>query len=202
MNCGNIEISNTSNSALFYIRRSTDLVERLFPIFDTFPLNTSKFLDYLAFKEIFTLAKQKKKHLTPEDLDFINKIIAGCNKSRTEFSMPTSHTVTITPYYFLGLLEGEGSFSLQGQPMFRLVLREEQRPVLEAIKIFIDQLGQNLNYPEVKISRCTIYYRKARGKSKPQYEIQIADLYYIRNYFIPFLDGLNFLSKKELDYKD
>lgn len=27
-------------------------------------------------------------------------------------------------------------------------------------------------------------------------------LYYICNYFIPMLDGLTFLSKKELDYKD
>lgn len=116
--------------------------------------------------------------------------------------MPDSHTIIITPYWFLGLLEGEGSFSLQGQPMFRLVLREEQRPVLESLKIFIDQLGQKLEYPDLKISRCNIYYRKAKNKSKPQYEIQISDLYYIRNYFIPMLDGLTWLSKKELDYID
>lgn len=68
--------------------------------------------------------------------------------------MPASHTVIITPYLFLGLLEGEGSFSLQGQPMFRLVLREEQLPVLESLKNFIDQLGQSPDYPELNISRC------------------------------------------------
>lgn len=60
MNCGNIEISSINNSALFYIRRSKDLDERLFPIFDAFTLNTTKFLDYLVFKEVFTLYKQKK----------------------------------------------------------------------------------------------------------------------------------------------
>jgi hypothetical protein len=65
--------------------------------------------------------------------------------------MPDSHTIIITPYWFLGLLEGKGSFSLQGQPMFRLVLREEQRPVLESLKIFIDQLGQKLEYSDLKI---------------------------------------------------
>jgi hypothetical protein len=106
MNCGNIEISNINNTALFYIRRSKDLNERLFPIFDSFTLNTTKFLDYLVFKEIFTLYKQTRlaqrqrseKHLTPEDLNYIDNIRVGCNKSRTNFLMPASHTITITPY--------------------------------------------------------------------------------------------------------
>jgi hypothetical protein len=201
LNCGNIEVSSINNCALFYISKSQNLIEKLFPIFDAFTLNTTKFLDYLVFKEIFTLTKQKK-HLTLEDLNYIDQKIVECNRSRTNFLMPDSHTIIITPYWFLGLLEGEGSFSLQGQPMFRLVLREEQRPVLEHLKIFIDQLGKNLEYPDLKISRCNLYYRKARKNSKPQYEIQISDLYYLRNYFIPMLDGLTWLSKKELDYKD
>lgn len=76
--------------------------------------------------------------------------------------MPDSHTIIITPYWFLELLEAESSFSLQTQPMFRLVLREEQRPVLESLKIFIDELGKNLEYPDLKISRYNIYYRKAK----------------------------------------
>lgn len=86
-----------NNSALFYIRRSQNLIENLFPIFNAFTLNTTKFLDYLVFKEVFTLTKQKKKHLTLEGLNYIEQIKVGCNNSRTKFLMPDSHTIIITP---------------------------------------------------------------------------------------------------------
>lgn len=31
------------------------------------------------------------------------------NKSRTDFQMPTDHEIKVTPYWFLGFFEGEGS---------------------------------------------------------------------------------------------
>lgn len=97
LGCGKIEISKDKISALICVSDSKSLVEKVFPIFDTVSLNTTKMLDYLVFKKVFTQCKQKK-HLTPEGLDYITKLINSYNKSRTDFTMPSTHTLTITPY--------------------------------------------------------------------------------------------------------
>lgn len=34
------------------------------------------------------------------------------NTSRTNFVLPDSHKILITPYWLLGFIEGEGSFSV------------------------------------------------------------------------------------------
>lgn len=38
--------------------------------------------------------------------------------------------------------------------------------------------------------------------AKPSYCLLISDLYFIHNYFIPFLNNLTWLSKKQQDFKD
>lgn len=188
---------------MFYISGSNYLIENLLPIFDVYSLNTTKFLDYLVFKEVLTLYKQKK-HLTLEGLAYIKNLLTTINQSRTDFKMPAYHKINITPYWFLGFLEAEGSFAMQkSSAKFIVCCTEVQKPVLDAIKIFLDRLELNQEYPNLYISRCSIYYRKERSlKDKPQYALTISDFYYIHHFFIPFLDNLNFLNKKKLDFKD
>ena len=60
------------------------------------------------------------------------------NLKRTNYCLPLNH-IRITPYWLLGLIEGEGSFYLRRNsltPTFSLALTEVQRPVLEAIISF------------------------------------------------------------------
>jgi len=35
------------------------------------------------------------------------------NSKRIDFNMPISHTITITPNWLLGFIEGEGSFFIE-----------------------------------------------------------------------------------------
>lgn len=121
--------------------------------------------------------------------------------------MPLDHTITITPYYLLGLIEGEGSFMFakNNQLHFVLVLTQTQRPLIEAIKKFIDQLSVDIINPlPITIDRCSVNDRLVLGpgKAKPAIALQISNLYFIHSYFIPFLDNLNFNSKKGKDYED
>lgn len=59
--------------------------------------------------------------------------------------MPTDHTILITPYWLLGLIEGEGCFTLTNHPhlglSFRLSMTEAQSPLIHAIKNYLDNLN-------------------------------------------------------------
>ena len=86
-------------------------MNKLFPIFDNFPLNTTKHLDFLVFKKVLELYKNKM-HLTNTGLELIDTLLSNFNKKRTNFTMPIEHKISITPYWLLGFIEGEGSFSI------------------------------------------------------------------------------------------
>jgi len=118
------------------------------------------------------------------------------NTSRTNFNMPLDHQVKITPYWFLGLLEGEGSFYLNRNPI---------RPLLEKTKEYLENnLGFD-KYSLVKINNSSVISvssKKAVGNSKPTVTLDIRNLRILQNYFVPYLNKLNFLSKKYLDFSD
>lgn len=97
LGCGTVVPSKTRSSALFRITGPIDLINNLFPLFDTYFLNTTKFLNYLVFKEILILYKNKK-HLTFEGMAHIKNLLGNYNRSRTDFKMPAYHKINITPY--------------------------------------------------------------------------------------------------------
>lgn len=61
LNCGNITIE--SNFLNFRITNLKDLEEVIFPIFDKNPLLTSKYNDYIKFKEVYKILKDPEKFL-------------------------------------------------------------------------------------------------------------------------------------------
>ena len=97
LNCGKVNISNTRNSASFSITGTKDLITKLIPIFDKFTLNTTKYLDFLSFKEIISLYLTKK-HLNDEGMNHIKDLLKNFNKKRTNFTMPQNHQINITSY--------------------------------------------------------------------------------------------------------
>lgn len=58
--CDKGNLSNKANSVEFRISSLKDLVDVVIPHFDNFPLITKKYSDYLLFKEIVTLMKNKE----------------------------------------------------------------------------------------------------------------------------------------------
>lgn len=67
-------------------------------IFDRYPFNGIKKLDYLDFKEAF-LAYFNRSGLLSNDLrDKILKLKEGLNTGRMDFTMPKDHKVKITSY--------------------------------------------------------------------------------------------------------
>ena len=110
--CG--RLNTERNTLVFSISKLSDIETILIPLFDEFPLNTTKHLDYLNFKKAFFMFKNRKySKLNLQDLySIIIKLKDSMNDKRINFVLPESHNIRITGNYLVGLLEGDGSFYL------------------------------------------------------------------------------------------
>lgn len=147
-------------------------------------------------------------------------LIVGASK-RTDFTFPSSHSIRITPYWLLGLIEGEATFCLMNPKTlgvsFSISLTSSQLFLLEAIKEFLGNLLLNnndlnspLNSKEVLDKVVFIYIRDKRAENaKPTVEITIKQIQFLAERFRPFLNKfpaggapLGFVSKKYKDFLD
>ena len=195
-----------------------DLEKLLSIMFDYFKkLNTTKILDFLAWNEArimyygggeASLDKINKNIPKDKDASFnaiFDKIIAiknSCNKSRTDFTLPADHKVTITKYWFLGFVEGEGCFYAQPQSIiFTLAQTGCNRYVLVAIKDFLLKITASWGKAELPHDYITITDCKPnKFKQKPYSVLRIEKNKGCAITLIPLLINLNWFSLKRLDF--
>lgn len=212
LNCGTI-IVGKDNSAQFYLTKIRDISTILIPLFEKFPLNGIKYLDYLCFKEGVSL---KLNGSIPKDEQFrrIASLKISMNTQRVNFEMPDSHTIRITPYWLLGLIEGEGTFCLNDPKTmgisFSFALTASQAPLIYAIKSYLDTqfvtdplLKSSPFYLEIssKLSYISIKNSK-KVNIKPAIELAVRQVNFIVDKLIPMFSNLTFLTKKHLDFLD
>lgn len=195
-------ISQDENKCRLIINKYEDL-KKLISIFDNYPLNTTKYLDFLIFKKAFTLNFERAGRVTPELIDQILHLKNEMNKSRTDFKMPSNHVININRYWLLGLIEGEGSFYVSRKYLalrFTIGLTAIQQPVLEKI---LEYLKSNLGFDEdsdLKLQSSSAiaitHHKSSNSNSKPSVHLTIQNLHILHNYFIPFLDELTFHAIK------
>ncbi|OAX31767.1 homing endonuclease, partial [Rhizopogon vinicolor AM-OR11-026] len=75
-----IYISN-DNSVHLQITNFTDILEKIIPFFDKYPILGIKRLDFEDFKKVSQIVKSKK-HLTPEGIKTILEIKSNMNQNR------------------------------------------------------------------------------------------------------------------------
>ena len=108
-------------------------------MFEKFPLNTTKYFDYLDFKEAFFLFKNRKSNELSIQQIYLNilELKQNMNSNRVNFVLPANHNIRITGNYLVGFLEGDGSFYLNKSDMtvrVSLVTTSVNRQVLEKIR--------------------------------------------------------------------
>lgn len=209
LNIGN-EIAVYGNSCKFSVTHRNDII-KLISIFDKYPLNTSKYLDYLDFKKAFELYSKFKAYTVKEKqilIDTLISIKSGMNNGRVDFNFPSDHKIEITSYWLLGLIEAEGSFYVDRsklQPFFIIGLSEVQGEVIRKIKEYlINNLGFD-SYSMFKLQNSSfmaLVEDKGRGNTKAMLRLKITNTFIFVNYFIPFLDQMVFITKKGKDYRD
>ena len=211
LNCGNIYCSETSAS--FELNNINDIKTKLLPLFKNFPLNGIKYLDYLSFKKAIEL-KDNDKLSKDIKLEWIRELKNSMNSKRTDFIMPGDHNINITPYWLLGLIEGEGTFCLMNSKTFgvsfSLSLTASQTPLINAIKEYLgilliknSNIEPFIEYKEILNKIIFVYNREKRLENdKPTIEITIKQVQFIVDKFIPMLDNLSFVTKKYKDFLD
>lgn len=157
-------------------------------------------MDYLDFKKAFELYVTSKSSSTTE---IINNLKSRMNTKRTDFALPESHQLRITPYWVLGFVEGEGSFSIRKQNLLlTFSLSQKNNTVLmKAIREFFNELGVSHGWRSHEGVVIVSSDKRISNTNDINY-LYVNRVDYITNVLIPFFDSLTWLSKKEKDYND
>ena len=206
LGCGRL---NTERNVLVFTISELSAIETiLIPLFEQFPLNTTKYLDFVDFKKAFFLYKNRKTSaLNKEDLySSIIKIKDSMNDKRVIFDLPVGHCITITGNYLVGFLEGDGTFYLNKHDMtvrVALVTTTVNRLVLEKIREFLlSQLDECSYILGSTTKLINISDKRIKKGHKPVSILEIYQIDYICNILIPYFDCTAFYAKKYLDYLD
>jgi hypothetical protein len=82
----------------YIVSSRSDLI-KIFNVFDNYPLNTTKYLNYLMFKKGYDLYTNRKTSGVSEKLhQEIVELKDKMNKKRVNFEQPVGHHIKITPY--------------------------------------------------------------------------------------------------------
>lgn len=191
-----------------YTVSSKDALLVIFNILDKTPLNTSKNLNYIVFRQAYDLYFYREStKITPELFKEITNLKEKMNKKREEFKQPIDHVIQITPYWFLGFVEGEGYFSTNKRDYslkFGIGQTSQEIGVLEVIQKFLLALPAK-HYVDSNSSKLVslAIYNQAKDKDhKAMAQLIVNHRSFISNVIIPFFDSLTWLSKKFKDYTD
>ena len=94
----------------------------LIPLLDTYPLRTTKLLDYYDFKStVLLLSALSTTRLEDEQKALAFKPISGMNQGRSNYDYSLLPNTPIDPYWLLGFIEGEGTFGIKSMvPYFQV----------------------------------------------------------------------------------
>lgn len=127
---GSVNIDTNNLKAYFRIRDRKPIGSVILPIFDKYPLLTSKYYSYYKFKEAYhilennSLTRQEKDRLL---LDLINKpkpdnyISPAWEVVNFEVNNTNEAKLVVSKYWLIGFTEAEGSFYLVSKTSTRIV---------------------------------------------------------------------------------
>lgn len=204
---------NIKENVVTYNVIANDEIATLIELFSRFNLNTTKHLNFLVFREAYLFYINWGKDCRVELVEEIENLRSGMNSKRIDFTMPKEHKFSITPYWLLGFIEGDGSFSyksLSKEANFNLI-QKGNKDLLEAIAEFLQSYSQINSVveeiPELELLRNTLAKDSSRdwvfiSESHGLCNLSICNTFYLNVVIVPLLDNLNWRSKKYLDYCD
>lgn len=185
------KIYSHKNSVTLVINKHEDIT-KIIDIFTKYPLQSTKWLNFCDFTRCFELISNK---VSDSRLEVNNKIIDiknSMNNSRTNFELPVTKTIHITKYWFLGFIEGEGSFTVTKINKYQLFFSINQAgfnlPLMVEIQNFLQNLsGTNGLYSNAfKVTAL----KTIESHHNLAYRIKISNSAYFRDAFIILLLSL------------
>jgi len=198
-------VSIKGNSCTYSVNSFQLIHQVLLPIFDKYPLLTHKQLNYRDWRTAVLLKKnsevsdRKTISISPETFNKIVKLKENMNNNRTDFSGYRISYLSISKYWLLGFVEGDGSFHFSNNRAI-FTITQKDRQVLEAISLFLQSIPRAPIFNGLFLSpqpNCIV-----SGKNNDSaYQLAITDTDVLFQYIFPFFKDLPFLSRKGVDFK-
>jgi len=197
---GTVIVNKTE--AIFAVHSLKEIIKIIIPHFDSYPLLTQKYADFLLFKQI-VLIMAEKKHTTEEGLREILSIRAALNLGFSDtlkkfFSkiVPASRPVVpirniIDPNWLVGFVDAEGCFHIVIQKaklsfkvwsIFQITQHSRDTLLMESLVQF---LGCG------KVSN---------RNSTPTVDLRVTELITIYTNIVPFFQKYELQSLKQFDF--
>lgn len=109
------------------------------------PLNSTKQLNFLAFKKAFELYINKDSQNKLKTYSEIDAISNSINSKKMDYTLAKSHKIHVTPYWLLGFVEGDGSFFIhKATKTLRFSINQKDNlALIEAMALFLNDLGRS-----------------------------------------------------------
>jgi len=195
------------NSADFSVYKFEDILRVIIPIFQKFPLQTTKFLDYICFYEAVLIKLNSEslglnKIISKTDFIKIKNLKTSMNSGRSiidkEQLVNLKNKVSINKWWLQGFVEGEGTFGYKHLvPYFQIAQHEKNLFVLNAIEIFLSNLFKEFNNTTGK-KEFTVHY--ALNSKTGVYSMTVLGIDSLFNYIVPYFESMIFFTRKSLDY--
>lgn len=127
-------VRQIKNIAYFRVIKQKDILNVLIPIFQQYPLLSTKNMHLHVFSKAAYIMS-KKLHLTPQGLSDCLSIKTSMNRGRIDFDTSFNNFHLINPYWLLGFIEGDGSFQTRKEIPHRRRLRSQVSEGVEKMKI-------------------------------------------------------------------
>jgi len=215
LNIGRITVEPNRNRGSFIVEDISG-INTICSIFNNYPLHTSKKLDFQDFYKAL-LIRNKDKNMSDTNIEKILYLKNNMNSKRKIFTYDTTKSqIIIDPNWFIGFMEGEGTFGIKtGSSLYLQVAQKNtSQECLNAITNYLIALSNN-----------TKYFHKTEGEleftpASPQnnkilplnvtstinaktsvVSLVVSNLDALYYYILPLLDESKFYSRKFIDFK-
>lgn len=203
---GKVKLANTRSSAFYIVTDINEIIKVILPIFEEFPLQTSKNLDFICFSKAVKIKLNSesyglKKKISKTDLISIKKLKNSMNSGRVDLKVSElrklTNQVSINFWWLLGFVEGEGTFGYKHLvPYFQVAQHKKNLFVLKAIESFLLKLPLQNTEDNQEIN---VHF--ALNTRTGVYSMSILSIDAIFYYIVPCFIFMSFNTRKSLDFK-
>ena len=198
LNVGTVTLESSRNRCSYIIQNYEDIKNVICPIFNAFPLHTSKRLDFENFSQAVFIKDNKK--LSDIDMSKIVSLKNTMNTKREIFTYNTTKSqIIINPNWFIGFTEGEGTFGIKtGSALyFQVSQKNTSQESLNAITTFLTGLSNNILQNSKILPLNLINTTNVKTDVVSLVVNSVDSLYY---YLLPLLDTSKMYSRKGIDF--
>lgn len=198
LNVGTVTLESSRDRCSYIIQNYEEIKNIICPIFNAFSLHTSKKLDFENFSQAVFIKDNKK--LSDTDMSKIVSLKNTMNTKREIFTYNTTKSqIIINPNWFIGFLEGEGTFGIKtGSALyFQIAQKNTSQESLNAITTFLTGLSDNVLQNSKILPLNVISTTNVRTDVVSLVVNSVDSLYY---YLLPLLDTSKMYSRKGIDF--